>query len=92
MNQRTFFYWPAALLASLFALAPAPSSAQGFKWWQSEQFQKDLQLTTEQIARIEEVFQTAVPELRQQKATLDRLEKDLAQLIDTSADENAVMQ
>ncbi len=92
MNHRTFFHWPAALLASLLAFVPAESSAQAFKWWQSERFQKELQLTGDQISRIEEVFQSAVPELRHQKAALDRLEKDLSHLIDTSADEAAVMQ
>jgi Spy/CpxP family protein refolding chaperone len=91
MNHRVSSLWrPAALLAVLIALAPATVLGQG-KWWQSERFQRDLQLTAEQIARIEEVFQASLPELRQQKHELDRLETQLSRLIDTSADEDAVM-
>ena len=92
MNDRMlFFVRPAVALAVLVTLA-SPASAQGFKWWQSEKFQKELQLTTDQIARIEEEFQTTVPELRQKKETLDQLERSLSRLIDTAADETAVMQ
>ena len=91
MNYRAFALWrPAALLAVLIALAPATVLGQG-KWWQSERYQRELQLTGDQIARIEEVFQTSLPELRQQKHELDRLETQLSRLIDTSADEDAVM-
>ncbi len=91
MNHRAFFFWwPATLLALILAHGAAPAAAQGFKWWQSERFQRELQLTADQIARIENVFQSGRPELRRQKETLDRLERDLERLIDT-ADEAAVM-
>jgi Spy/CpxP family protein refolding chaperone len=93
MNQRfSFAWWPASRLAIIaVALVATPVLAQG-KWWQSERFQRELQLTADQIARIEEVFQSALPELRQQKKALDRLETQLSRLIDTSADEAAVME
>jgi Spy/CpxP family protein refolding chaperone len=91
MNHRVFFPWrPGLVLALILALSPALVFAQG-KWWQSERFQRELQLTADQISRIEDVFQAALPELRQQKKALDRLENDLSRLIDTSADEAAVM-
>jgi len=87
------FQWrPAALLVLFLGVAPAIGEAQGFKWWQSERFQRELQLTTDQISRIEEVFQSSVPDLRQRKEKLDRLEKDLSRLIDTAADEPSVIQ
>ncbi|MGH9347123.1 MAG: Spy/CpxP family protein refolding chaperone [Vicinamibacterales bacterium] len=82
---------PAALLAVLLALVPHAVTAQGFKWWQSGRFQRELQLTTDQISRIEDLFQAALPELRQHKKALDRLEDDLSRLIDTSAEEDVVM-
>ena len=78
------------MLALVVALVPIPALAQG-KWWQSERFQRELQLTTDQISRIESCFQSAIPELRRQKKELDRLEDELSRLIDTSADEDAVM-
>jgi Spy/CpxP family protein refolding chaperone len=81
---------PAALLAFVVALVPSVAAAQS-KWWQSERFQRELQLSTDQIARIEEVFQSAMPDLRKQKKTLDRAEDDLSRLIDTSEDEAPVM-
>lgn len=93
MNYRMLFQWrPAALLALIVGLLPVPGEAQGFKWWQSERFQRELQLTTDQISRIEDVFQSTVPDLRRHKETLDRLEKDLSRLIDTAADEPSVIQ
>ena len=92
MSQKFFFVRPALMvLAAAVVFAPAAVSAQGFKWWQSERFQRELQLETEQISRIEEVFQKALPELRRQKKALDRLEDNLSRLIDTSADEDHVM-
>ena len=92
MNSRNFFASrPAAVLAFLLCLAPAASSAQGFKWWHSDRFKHELQLSAEQIARIEELFQASLPEFRQHKHALDRLETELARLMDT-ADEAAVMQ
>jgi Spy/CpxP family protein refolding chaperone len=81
---------PAALLALIIALAPSVATAQS-KWWQSERFQRELQLSADQIARIEEVFQSAMPELRKQKKTLDRAEDDLSRLIDISEEEAPVM-
>jgi Spy/CpxP family protein refolding chaperone len=90
-DTRTPLWRSAAFLGLLVLLLPAGLSAQG-KWWHSERFQRELQLTPEQVSRIEEVFQAAVPKLREQKRELDRLETQLAQMIDTSADEDAVMQ
>jgi Spy/CpxP family protein refolding chaperone len=83
--------WPVPVLAFVICLTPAPSRAQGFKWWHSDKFKHELQLSAEQIARIEEVFQASLPEFRQHKQALDRLESELSRLLDT-ADEAAVMQ
>jgi Spy/CpxP family protein refolding chaperone len=92
MNDRFLFpRGPAALLIFFLCLAPLPVLAQGFKWWHSDKFKQELQLTADQITRIEELFQSSLPEFRQHKRTLDSLEDDLSRLIDT-ADEAAVMQ
>lgn len=61
-----------------------------FRWWNSEQFKKGLGLTTEQGARIEEVFQAAMPQLRQTYAELGRQEAELSRLIEADADEAQV--
>ena len=92
MNYRfRYAVRPAAVLALLLCLAPGPSFAQGFKWWHSDKFKEELQLSPDQITRIEETFQAALPQFRQHKQALDRLETELSRLIDT-ADEAAVMQ
>jgi Spy/CpxP family protein refolding chaperone len=78
---------------SLAALGwPAPAGAQGFKWWQNERFKQELVLTTEQVARLEEIFQALQPTLKTQKETLDHLEAKLSKVInDEHADEAMVL-
>ena len=78
---------------SLVVAGAQPASAQSFKWWQMERFQKGLTLAQEQIDRIEAIFQTAEPSLRAQKAALDKAEHRLSKVItDTKSDEATVLQ
>ena len=73
--------------------AATPAFAQGFKWWQTERFQKELKLTSDQITRIEGIFQTSEPLLRAQKQAVDRREEKLSKVIsDPKSDEAAVLQ
>jgi Spy/CpxP family protein refolding chaperone len=79
------------LAVLLLALAgPLHAQSFGFPWWKDVQFQRDLALTTEQSARIESVYQTAIPNLRQKKAELDQQEEELSRLIANNADELVV--
>ena len=81
------------LVLSLIVAAGTPANAQGFKWWQTERFQKELALTTEQITRIEGIYQTTEPLLRAQKQAFDRREEKLSRTIaDPKSDEPAVLQ
>ena len=74
------------------ATAVSPALAQSFKWWQTERFQKELSLTTEQITRIEGIYQTTEPMLRAQKAATDKYEEKLSKLIqDPKSDEATVL-
>jgi Spy/CpxP family protein refolding chaperone len=83
--------WIRPLLLGALLLALAGSvNAQSFAWWKSEQFQKEVGLTPEQCARIDNVFQTALPRLRQGKEELDKQETELSRLIETNADEAQV--
>jgi Spy/CpxP family protein refolding chaperone len=79
----------AALLATV-ALS-APVGAQSFAWWKSEQFQKDVGLTTEQCARIDAIFQATLPKLKQNREDLDKLEAELSKMIGDGADERLVV-
>ena len=73
--------------ALLVALAARLGAQSSFAWWKSEEFQKDLGLTSDQCARIDSVFQATLPKLREGRAELDREEAALSQLIDQNVDE-----
>jgi Spy/CpxP family protein refolding chaperone len=60
---------------------------QPFAWWKSEQFKKELGLTADQSARIDKIWETTRPELRQEWDELQRFEEKLNRLIQNDADE-----
>ena len=81
---------PGALAAALVLLVSLPhvATAQSFKWWQNERFQRELALSPEQTTRLEDIYQGAGPAMRSQKGTLERLQGDLSKLVsDGRADE-----
>jgi Spy/CpxP family protein refolding chaperone len=71
--------------------APARGQGFGFPWWRDPQFQKELSLTTDQSARIDSVFQAAMPSLRNKKEELDGKEAELSRLIAANAEEQVVI-
>lgn len=78
----------AALTAALLGWNPAPAAGQSFKWWQHEKYQRELVLSSEQVTRLEEVFQAAGPAMRTGKEALDKLQNDLSVMVrDGRADE-----
>ena len=90
--------WVGVILVSaqLFAQAPAGAppqngqSAPRFAWWRDEPYQKHLGLTSDQVTRLEAIWQAALPELRKGRDDLDRQEAELSRLIETNADETVV--
>ncbi len=66
---------------AVLALWPAPAAAQGFKWWQSDRMKADLALTSDQVTRLEAVFQELLPQMTTEKQTLDELESRLSDFI-----------
>jgi len=85
-----------ALTASAQAPSTPPAQPQAgqatprLAWWRDEHYQKHLALTTDQVSRIEAIWQAALPELRKGREDLDRQEAELSRLIETNADEAAV--
>ncbi len=83
------------LVAAALLLTAAPVLAQRvsdsqprpFAWWKSEPFMKELGLTGDQSNRIERIWETTRPELRQEWDELSRLESKLSRLIQGDADE-----
>ena len=64
---------------------------QRFIWWRSEQYQKNLGLSADQVSRLEAMFQSVLPDLRKGRDDLDRHEAELSRLIETGADEALVI-
>lgn len=78
------------LAALLLAIGAPVASAQGFKWWQNDRFQRELALTTEQVGRLEEIYQAAGPAMRAQKGALDRLQNDLSTMVNDGRADDTV--
>jgi len=82
--------WVCAVAACLLSVLPA--SGQGFKWWQSERFQRELALSADQSTKLEQVFQALQPLLQTQKEALDKHEAALSRVIaDPKTDEAQVL-
>ena len=90
MKVSTIFVARAASLAALILFMTVPLTAQRGKWWQDERFIRELGLTPEQSARLEEVFQNQQPLLRQRMQALNQAEKVWDRLVE-KADDAAVM-
>ena len=76
------------LLAGVLVVDLAASqSQQRFYWWRSEEFKKELGLSTEQAARIDGIHQSTLPELRQEWDELNKYEAKLSKLLESSTDE-----
>src|SRR5689334_1585982 len=81
--------WLSAVAVLLALAAPVRGQSFGFPWWRDAQFQRDLSLTSDQTARIENLFQSTIGQLRAKKAELDLQEDELSRLIAANADEAA---
>lgn len=79
MSRKLFVCLTLSLL--VLATATTPAAAQGFKWWQNDKFQKGLALSADQIAKLEDVFQAAMPSLRAQKRAYDKLDDELSKIV-----------
>ena len=75
------------LLALGVADLAASQTSQPFFWWRSEQFRKDLGLTTDQVTRIDSIHQSTLPDLRQEWDEFKQRDNKLSGLIETSSDE-----
>ena len=74
---------------AVLAAVALPAAGQG-KWWQSEEYIRELRLTPEQSKKLEEVFQASVPTLKSLKKTLDQAESEFERLLERG-DDGSVM-
>jgi Spy/CpxP family protein refolding chaperone len=79
------------VLLSLTAVPWAESSQQTAPrgWWRNESIVKDLGLTADQTARLNAIFETTIPELRQDREALERLEAKLSRMIQDERTDDA---
>jgi Spy/CpxP family protein refolding chaperone len=73
----------AAVLLSLTVVPVAGASQQTPPrgWWRNEAIVKELGLAVDQVTRINTIFETTMPELRQDREELERLEAKLSRMI-----------
>ena len=81
---------PPATPQAQSAASSLPPRAGG-AWWKDETFTRDLGLTSDQSARIDGMFQSTLPQLRQGFDELDRREGKLSRLIQADTDEARVI-
>jgi Spy/CpxP family protein refolding chaperone len=79
----------AAVATAVVLCVALPVSAQG-KWWQSEEYRRELRLTADQSKRLEDIFQAAVPRLKSLKKSLDSAESEFERLLERG-DDGSVM-
>ena len=84
---------PTALL--LLLVLPAGTSARqdshhGTKWWKDNPFRQELGLSDDQSARIEAIFQSTLPRLRELYDASQRAEVELKKVVDANDAEGVV--
>jgi Spy/CpxP family protein refolding chaperone len=80
------------LAMTVAAAVPAAAGSDSHRrWWQDPKIQAELGLTPQQIAAIDQTFESTVPRLRELKGQLDALEAELSRLVrERTADEAVV--
>ena len=68
------------------AFADAAQATPPFKWWQSDKYIKELVLLPDQSRRIEDVFQKAMPKLKEKNSVLAEAEAKFEKLIERGDD------
>ena len=81
-----------AAVLTLVLVCAAAAAAQRQKWWHDEHFRRELGLTDEQSARLEEIFQKTQPKLRQHVTVLDQAKKRLDESIEKDDDATVMTQ
>jgi Spy/CpxP family protein refolding chaperone len=77
--------------ASLMTLlVTAPAQAQGFRWWLDPHFQTELHLTSEQVDRLQQVFEEARPMLHMEMRALEAAENEFDRLVLEATDEAVI--
>jgi len=92
------------LAVALFTISAVPAFAQQppsppfgqpttppFIWWRSDVFKRELALTHEQTQKVDKIWETTRPELRQEWEELNRLEEKFSRQLQSSAPDEAML-
>ncbi len=79
------------LVTPLLWATPEQDAPRPSKWWSSASGRAATGLTDAQSAEIERIFQSVLPELRAEKAELERQEQVLTRLLGTDSADEAVV-
>jgi len=79
------------LIAAFAISGRASQSTNPPKWWNSEQYRRELGLTQDQSHRLEDIFQANAPQERALKKALDDAEAQFERLV-ASSDDKAVLE
>jgi len=90
MVSRIALLLTVALVAAT-AAQQTPTQPKSHRWWQDEPTRKVLNLTDDQSARVEQLFQASLPRLRELRKSLDQLEGQLSNLIREGQSDEAVV-
>ena len=69
------------VLVTVLCFSVPADATQRFKWWQSDAVAAEINLTPEQAADIEAIFQSLRPKLREQARRLHREEDELTAIM-----------
>jgi Spy/CpxP family protein refolding chaperone len=75
------------------ASAPAPAQpprSSGGGWWHSQSWRKEVGITAEQAKRLDNIWDDAVPKLKENYTQLDERESKLSRLIEQNEDEQTI--
>jgi Spy/CpxP family protein refolding chaperone len=83
----------ALFLLSLTAGSALASNQQGPppRWWKTDAIVKELGLSADQSARIDQIFESTLPELRQERDELERFEAKLSRMIQDDRNDEATL-
>ena len=78
----------AIVAVGLCAGVVADAETTPSKWWSSRQVQMELHLTSQQVKRIDAIFESSLPARRALRQELDALERQLDALLDSAVDDS----
>ncbi|HEY7789931.1 MAG TPA: Spy/CpxP family protein refolding chaperone [Vicinamibacterales bacterium] len=84
--------WVVVIALLLPTGASTQDNGRGRKWWKDAAFRQQLGLSDEQSSKIDAIYQSTVPQLREQYEASKAEDAQLRKLVDANGAEDAVAQ